>query len=111
MCLCVCLTGAGQQATVSQIGPDELPPNYQQSVQNGVPLVTCRVCQAMIDISNKREQHVVKCNQCNEATVRSIGRNSQPGCAGSNRTSLPQTSRSGTRRQAKSTCAARATVC
>lgn len=32
-------------------------------------MVTCRVCQAMIDITLKREQHVVKCNQCNEATV------------------------------------------
>lgn len=34
-------------------------------------MVTCRVCQAMIDISGKRDQHVVKCCQCNEATVRS----------------------------------------
>lgn len=32
-------------------------------------MVTCRVCQAMVDISGKREQHVVKCAQCNEATV------------------------------------------
>lgn len=32
-------------------------------------MVTCRVCQAMIDISGKRDQHVVKCCQCNEATV------------------------------------------
>lgn len=32
-------------------------------------MVTCRVCQAMIDISGKREQHVVKCSECNEATV------------------------------------------
>lgn len=37
--------------------------------QGGVPMVTCRVCQAMIDITSKREQHVVKCNQCHEATV------------------------------------------
>lgn len=33
-------------------------------------MVTCRVCQAMIDISGKRDQHVVKCVHCNEATVR-----------------------------------------
>lgn len=33
-------------------------------------MVTCRVCQAMIDVSGKRDQHVVKCSQCNEATVR-----------------------------------------
>lgn len=61
-----------QQTTVSSIGPDELPPPYQQASQSGVPMVTCRVCQAMIDITNKREQHVVKCNQCNEATVNLI---------------------------------------
>ncbi|XP_066587236.1 type I phosphatidylinositol 4,5-bisphosphate 4-phosphatase-A [Prorops nasuta] len=54
--------------TVSPIGPDELPPSYDSSNQSGVPLVTCRVCQGMIDISGKRDQHVVKCTQCNEAT-------------------------------------------
>lgn len=60
----------GHQATVSPIGPDELPPPfYQASAAGGVPMVTCRVCQAMIDISGKRDQHVVKCCQCNEATV------------------------------------------
>lgn len=56
--------------TVSTIGPDELPPPYQSAIQGGMPMVTCRVCQAMIDISGKRDQHVVKCCQCNEATVR-----------------------------------------
>ena len=39
---------------------------------NGAPMVTCRVCQALIDISGKRDQHVVKCGQCEEATVWSI---------------------------------------
>ncbi|KAG9509335.1 Type 1 phosphatidylinositol 4,5-bisphosphate 4-phosphatase [Fragariocoptes setiger] len=29
---------------------------------------SCRVCGSMIDIGNKREQHVVKCDYCNEAT-------------------------------------------
>lgn len=53
---------------VSPVGPDELPPPYTPS-SSGVPMVTCRVCQAMIDISGKVDQHVVKCNQCNEATV------------------------------------------
>lgn len=57
-----------RQATVSPIGPDELPPPYLQGNASGVPMVTCRVCQAMIDITGKREQHVVKCSQCNEAT-------------------------------------------
>ncbi|KZC09594.1 PREDICTED: type 1 phosphatidylinositol 4,5-bisphosphate 4-phosphatase isoform X1 [Dufourea novaeangliae] len=54
--------------TVSTIGPDELPPSYQSIHPDGLPMVTCRVCQAMIDISTKRDQHVVKCLQCNEAT-------------------------------------------
>lgn len=59
-----------QQTTASSIGPDELPPPYTSSNEDrGLPMVTCRVCSAMIDISWKREQHVVKCNQCNEATV------------------------------------------
>lgn len=57
------------QHTTSAIGPDDLPPPYQVPGAGGVPMVTCRVCQAMIDITLKREQHVVKCNQCNEATV------------------------------------------
>lgn len=33
------------------------------------PMVQCRVCGSMIDINNKRDQHVVKCEYCNEATV------------------------------------------
>jgi len=46
---------------------DEVPPPYT-SVTGGAPMVTCRVCQGMIDIAGKREQHVVKCPSCNEAT-------------------------------------------
>ena len=57
-------------STVSAIGPDEVPPPYESGSQCGMHMVTCRVCQAMIDISGKRDQHVVKCCQCNEATVR-----------------------------------------
>ena len=69
--------GTGEQTTVSPIGPDELPPPfYQNSMGPGLPMVTCRVCQAMIDISGKRDQHVVKCCQCNEATPI---RNAPPG--------------------------------
>jgi len=62
--------------TSSSIGPDELPPPYTTNEDRGLPMVTCRVCSAMIDISWKREQHVVKCNQCNEATPI---RNAPPG--------------------------------
>uniref|UniRef100_A0A0P4WDA8 Phosphatidylinositol-4,5-bisphosphate 4-phosphatase n=1 Tax=Scylla olivacea TaxID=85551 RepID=A0A0P4WDA8_SCYOL len=67
--------GATEGTIVSPVGPDELPPPYTPS-SSGVPMVTCRVCQAMIDISGKVDQHVVKCNQCNEATPI---RNAPPG--------------------------------
>jgi len=39
-------------------------------------MVACRVCQEMIDMSGKRDQHVVKCLVCNEATPI---RNAPPG--------------------------------
>lgn len=63
-------------ATVSPIGPNEVPPPFQQASSGGVPMVTCRVCSSMIDISSKKEQHVVKCLQCQEATPI---RNAPPG--------------------------------
>jgi len=80
-------TGAGAQQNsfgfkdedvegrVHSAGPDELPPPYP-SIANGVPMVSCKVCQTMIDITGKKDQHVVKCGQCNEATPI---RNAPPG--------------------------------
>lgn len=69
-------TSAGQPIVSdgTVIGPDELPPPYEKT--GGVPMVSCRVCSAMIDISGKKDQHVVKCNACNEATPI---RNAPPG--------------------------------
>ncbi|XP_067644521.1 type 1 phosphatidylinositol 4,5-bisphosphate 4-phosphatase [Eurosta solidaginis] len=70
-------TGGVSQANVPFVGPDELPPPYQANTgTGGVPMVTCRVCQNMIDITTKRDQHVVKCSHCNEATPI---RNAPPG--------------------------------
>lgn len=46
--------------TIPEMGPE-----------NSASKVTCRVCQEMIDVVGKKEQHVVKCNRCNEATVSS----------------------------------------
>jgi len=69
-------TVSGSDAsTVVPIGPDELPPPYN-TVAGGVPMVSCRVCSNMIDISGKKDQHVVKCPVCNEATPI---RNAPPG--------------------------------
>lgn len=31
--------------------------------------VDCKVCSSRVDITEKQEQHVVKCEQCGEATV------------------------------------------
>ena len=46
---------SGTTTTVSPIGPDELPPPYS-TVAGGVPMVSCRVCSHMIDISGKKDQ-------------------------------------------------------
>lgn len=68
--------GGGRSEEGSVIGPDELPPPYTSLSPGGVPMVSCRVCGHMIDISGKKDQHVVKCNSCNEATPI---RNAPPG--------------------------------
>ena len=85
------VTSSGTGTTVTPIGPDELPPPYN-TLTGGVPMVSCRVCGNMIDISGKKDQvglcetdrlsltlmlqHVVKCSMCNEATPI---RNAPPG--------------------------------
>lgn len=51
----------GSDFTIPEIGQEN---NYSK--------VTCRVCQEMIDIVFKKDQHVVKCNRCNEATVSTL---------------------------------------
>lgn len=54
---------ANAAADISEFsGPDMGP-------ENTASKVTCRVCQEMIDVIGKKDQHVVKCNRCNEATV------------------------------------------
>jgi len=61
--------------TESSSTSTEIPPTYS-TLAGGVPVVTCRVCRNIVDISQKKEQHVVKCNSCNEATPI---RNAPPG--------------------------------
>ncbi|RWS02666.1 type 1 phosphatidylinositol 4:5-bisphosphate 4-phosphatase-like protein [Dinothrombium tinctorium] len=48
---------------------DEMPPPYvPSSVIGGKVMIACRVCGSMMDITGKKELHVVKCENCNEAT-------------------------------------------
>lgn len=49
---------------------DEEPPS----------MVKCRVCGSMIDVHNKKEQHVVKCEYCNEATVSTNNKKTARNC-------------------------------
>ena len=51
---------------------DELPPPYTPTPQGAIPVINCKVCQAVINVEGKQNQHVVKCNVCNEATVSCI---------------------------------------
>lgn len=53
---------------------DAPPPAYETVSQTlfptgSIPVVSCRVCHANINVEGKVHQHVVKCAQCNEATV------------------------------------------
>ncbi|XP_073924565.1 type 1 phosphatidylinositol 4,5-bisphosphate 4-phosphatase isoform X4 [Castor canadensis] len=51
--------------------PGEDPPPYSPltSPDSGsAPMITCRVCQSLINVEGKMHQHVVKCGVCNEAT-------------------------------------------
>ncbi|KAG9487231.1 hypothetical protein GDO78_007221 [Eleutherodactylus coqui] len=51
--------------------PGEDPPPYSPltSPESGsAPMITCRVCQSLINVEGKMHQHVVKCGVCNEAT-------------------------------------------
>lgn len=62
----VVLTGGRNLDLVS----DQPPPPYTQVAASSASgsEVACNVCNSRIDISNKKEQHVVKCDNCNEAT-------------------------------------------
>ena len=51
--------------------PVEPPPSYSHSTKEGERTVlVCKVCQNLIDISTRRDQHAVKCEKCNELSVR-----------------------------------------
>lgn len=57
--------------------PGEDPPPYSPltSPDSGSPpIITCRVCNSSINVEGKMHQHVVKCGNCNEATVSSLSR-------------------------------------
>ncbi|XP_041454679.1 type 1 phosphatidylinositol 4,5-bisphosphate 4-phosphatase-like [Lytechinus variegatus] len=50
------------------IMPGEDPPPYTPGPPGAMPMINCRVCQAMISLEGKMHQHVVKCSVCLEAT-------------------------------------------
>ena len=50
---------------VPAIRPEDIPTNVASK-----NVLACQVCGYMIDITDKKEQRVVKCKNCNEATVR-----------------------------------------
>ncbi|KAG8455558.1 hypothetical protein GDO86_001669 [Hymenochirus boettgeri] len=55
----------------SSVITGEDPPPYSPltSPESGsAPMITCRVCQSLINAEGKMHQHVVKCGVCNEAT-------------------------------------------
>jgi len=67
----------GSGRTIVTIPSSQDPPPYTPTDQlNGTPVISCRVCQAMINVDGKLHQHVVKCGACNEATPI---RNAPPG--------------------------------
>ncbi|XP_072885341.1 type 1 phosphatidylinositol 4,5-bisphosphate 4-phosphatase-like [Hemitrygon akajei] len=58
-------------ATAPTLLPSEDPPPYSPmtSPESGsTPMINCRVCQSLINVEGKMQQHVVKCGVCNEAT-------------------------------------------
>ena len=61
----------GDEPVTPKLPIEDLPPTYASATGNGNE-IACNVCGSRIDISSKRDQHVVKCDNCNEATVRNI---------------------------------------
>ena len=56
-----------QNVTVPPMSVSELPPPY--TPQGGLTMINCKVCQALINIEGRTNQHVIKCTICSEATV------------------------------------------
>jgi len=64
------LLDTSRASHVGTIESISVPPIRTQDLPQPPPnnLLACLVCGSMIDISDKKEQHVVKCANCNEAT-------------------------------------------
>lgn len=48
---------------------DEPPPYTPSALYNTDPTIVCRVCQQLIPIRGRENQRVIKCSNCQEATV------------------------------------------
>lgn len=68
ICVNATVSGADSVATLS-IAANEPPPPYTPTGHGCIPMINCKVCQAMINLQGRMNQHVVTCGACNEATV------------------------------------------
>lgn len=68
--------GSGGHKVASVPSSQDPPPYTVNDQSGGTPVISCRVCQSMINVEGKLHQHVVKCGACNEATPI---RNAPPG--------------------------------
>jgi len=68
--MCIIATESGHEdMVIHSVAADELPPPYTPTGYGSIPMINCKVCQAMINLQGRLNQHVVKCVSCNEATV------------------------------------------
>ncbi|CAG5120741.1 unnamed protein product [Candidula unifasciata] len=56
------------EAAVLSVETHELPPPYTPSAHGNIPVINCKVCQAVICLEGRQHSYVVKCSLCGEAT-------------------------------------------
>ncbi|XP_071532061.1 uncharacterized protein [Panulirus ornatus] len=64
-------TGTDGKSLVSPVGSYELPSSNTSS-KSVAHVITGQVCQDMIDIVGKKNEHAVRCSQCNEANFNTL---------------------------------------
>jgi len=69
MFVAVAAVSQHEDIVVHSVAADEMPPPYTPTGYGSIPMINCKVCQAMISLQGRMNQLVVKCSSCNEATV------------------------------------------